>query len=57
VTAEERNARRKESKRRTALRAQGYSIPFQRKGAPVTTAVRCPVCHEIISALKDCKCP
>ncbi len=57
MTDDERAQRKRASNRRTRLRTKGYAIPYQRKGAPVVYLVRCPVCHEPISATKDCRCP
>lgn len=57
ITPSERRARKRLSQRNSDLRKRGMSIPFTRRGRPIEHMPRCPVCGEIISAQKDCRCP
>lgn len=57
MTDDERAERKRISRTNSRLRKRGMSIPFTRRGRPEEHQPRCPVCHERISADKDCRCP
>lgn len=57
MTDAELRERKRQSKRNCIKRKSGMAIPFTRRGRPPEHAPRCPVCGEVISVIKDCRCP
>lgn len=45
------------SRTNSRLRKQGVDVPYVRQKNRWSSVARCPICGEVISAQKDCRCP